>query len=640
MSHLHTSLLVAALAAFVPVLTSEARAGSASELDEVMAAFTARTGARLVFARAEVPADAGFDVMLELGAARRLAAARLALGEAAKYPQGYLGAMGLRTIGIYAGLAARKGDGFRPWSERLGGYRYFGQWDGEQTIVAAYYSDEQLPLTLHHEVFHHVDATVDGARAPGHSSADDRRFTAAIAGDQRYPAAAISAQDLAALRQRSGGVVLEDVVSAYTAKSAGEDQAETARHLMAHLPDALVQVATRPELAGSQRLLHVLDQYAHATADGPDVAWLVDVALARASARGHSQRSFEDRVAANAAALRARLAPRDDDRVFAVWGSEDAQGVNHTLRGDIARFGGVARSLRRAAGDAGARVVLARGLTEDLRLLARYRRYIASRWSISPGTEQVFTTARDELVAAIKDGDPAAAQRLGQADWAALAELGEDPERDNPYLHKVEEEISDPALRLAIRRVQPAAVRLGGGSGVNLTRAGTILTAAHVVDAQGKRFVVEFPDGTAVQAVVVAIDHRLDLAVLAVEEGGGALPWAPLATSAPARGSTVVAIGQPGTRTPGGEPTGYQPWHVSVGQIRGTRGEPLGEQSLGGTKHDAWTYWGHSGSPLFDEHGRIVALHNSWDSSTAMRHAVRYEAIVHFLAAHDVAPGG
>ena len=64
--------------------------------------------------------------------------------------------------------------------------------------------------------------------------------------------------------------------------------------------------------------------------------------------------------------------------------------------------------------------------------------------------------------------------------------------------------------------------------------------------------------------------------------------------------------------------------------------KPLDDQGLGGTKHDAWTYWGHSGSPLFDDHGRIVALHNSWDSSTAMRHAVRHEAIVHFLAEHDV----
>ena len=184
MSHLSTALLVAALAAPGPLSPSEARAASPGELDALVAAFTARTGARLVFTRDEVPADAGFDVMLELAGARRIAAARLALDEAAKYPRGYLGAMGLETIGLYEGLASRKGDGYRPWVKRLGGYRYFGQWNGEDTIVAAYYSDEQLPLTLHHEVFHHVDATVQGTRDSSHSAADDVRFAAAIAGDE------------------------------------------------------------------------------------------------------------------------------------------------------------------------------------------------------------------------------------------------------------------------------------------------------------------------------------------------------------------------------------------------------------------------------------------------------------------------
>ena len=65
--------------------------------------------------------------------------------------------------------------------------------------------------------------------------------------------------------------------------------------------------------------------------------------------------------------------------------------------------------------------------------------------------------------------------------------------------------------------------------------------------------------------------------------------------------------------------------------VSGGRITSLGPQSLGRTKHDAWTYWGHSGSPLFDPSGGIVALHNSWDSKTAMRHAVPHEAIEAFL---------
>jgi hypothetical protein len=101
----------------------------------------------------------------------------------------------------------------------------------------------------------------------------------------------------------------------------------------------------------------------------------------------------------------------------------------------------------------------------------------------------------------------------------------------------------------------------------------------------------------------------------------------------------VIVIGQPGSFMPSGQPTHYQPFHVSIGKIRGfLDGDRLGVQALGRTKHDAWTYWGHSGSPLFDSEGRIVALHNSWDSDTAMRHAVTWEAIVYFLRAHDALP--
>jgi len=33
----------------------------------------------------------------------------------------------------------------------------------------------------------------------------------------------------------------------------------------------------------------------------------------------------------------------------------------------------------------------------------------------------------------------------------------------------------------------------------------------------------------------------------------------------------------------------------------------------------------------------VVALHNSWDSTTAMRHAVTWEAIVRFLDGAGVA---
>jgi S1-C subfamily serine protease len=201
---------------------------------------------------------------------------------------------------------------------------------------------------------------------------------------------------------------------------------------------------------------------------------------------------------------------------------------------------------------------------------------------------------------------------------------------DNPYIDKVDEAVEDPHVRMAIRRVQPACVRIAGSSGVNLTPDGRILTAGHVArDFQGP-LVVTFPDGRAFAADWTAVDFRWDLALCRVS-GGQDLPFAALAEEPPLPGIVVVCIGQPGTMSPEGDATGHEPFSVSMGEIRDIDDDPLGHQLLGRTQHDAWTYWGHSGAPLFNDEGRIVAMHNSWDPRNSMRHAVSYQAIREFL---------
>lgn len=501
----HTEVPVTPILAALAVLLSPLPSHPApppSGPDDPLAAFEAWTGARLVFTRAQTPDEVLYATTPELSDARKRRAAELLYAHALHYPRETFARIGLRTVAVFAGCGDPEGDGFRPWVEALEGYRYFGRWHERGAIAACYYDDVQLPLTFHHEVFHHVDATVAGRTRYRYFTDDDDAFAEAVAGRARRPGLTLDRATLDALAEVTTGEILEEAVGQYAQKSAGEDQAETARWLQTHLADGLVQAALRPELAGSQRILHLLSEYEKAWPT-MTVSWFVTVAL---RSEGQAQRKAPE--------------PRD--------------------------------TTPRARGD-------------------------------------------------------------------------------NTYLAKVDAEISDPGLRRAIRRVQPATVRLGGGSGVNLAPGGLILTAGHVADRVGERFTVSFPDGRDFTGVTLVTDPHLDLALVELE-GAADLPFARLSERAPEVGDPVVVIGQPGRRTPQGEPTHYEPWHVSVGRIRGFLPDLLGAQSLGRTKHSAWTYWGHSGSPLFGADGRIVALHNSWDSRTAMRHAVPWEAIRQFLA--------
>ncbi|HEY7314968.1 MAG TPA: hypothetical protein VH643_36820 [Gemmataceae bacterium] len=252
---------------------------------QLQKAFHDYSGARLVFTVRDLPEGSYHDAMPALDEKARLRAARIALREVRKLPPRYLEKMGLKAVGLFAACVSNQGDGFRPYDEELKGYRFFGIYNGKNAVAAAYYSDAQLPTTLHHEIFHHVDATLRGETKYTIRFVRDERFQAAISGEERYGPLRIAEADLAALKKLSAGRVLEGAVGKYAEKSVGEDKAETARYLMTALPDALVQMATRWELAGSQRMLHVLHRYRLAAADGPGVEWFVSVALGRTNHR-------------------------------------------------------------------------------------------------------------------------------------------------------------------------------------------------------------------------------------------------------------------------------------------------------------------------------------------------------------------
>jgi hypothetical protein len=250
-------------------------------LAQLEKAFSDYSGARLVFMAKELPDGTYHDRMPSLPKERRMRAARIALHELHKLPPRYLERMGLKKVGIFAACISNQGDGFRSYDEHLKGYRYFGIYNGKDALAAAYYSDTQLPATLHHEIFHHVDATLRGETKYTTNFVRDERLQAALSGAERYQALRVAAADLTALRKLSKGQILERTVNSYAEKNVGEDKAETARYLMTTLPDALVQVSTRSELPGSQRMLHVLHKYGQAIPDGPGLNWFVSIALGR-----------------------------------------------------------------------------------------------------------------------------------------------------------------------------------------------------------------------------------------------------------------------------------------------------------------------------------------------------------------------
>lgn len=193
----------------------------------------------------------------------------------------------------------------------------------------------------------------------------------------------------------------------------------------------------------------------------------------------------------------------------------------------------------------------------------------------------------------------------------------------NRYLEALE--VLPRPVRDALRPVQPAVVRVVsgkfGGTGVNLAARGLVLTADHVITELPVS--VEFPDGSRFVGTIERRDHLRDLALVRLA-GAVALPRAELAPEPPEVGESIVIIGHPGSRT-------RAPFQVTTGTLRGFRLVRDGPQAIGATAHDALTDWGHSGSPLFDTSGHIVALHNSWNSATDMRHAVSWEAMRAFL---------
>jgi serine protease Do len=141
--------------------------------------------------------------------------------------------------------------------------------------------------------------------------------------------------------------------------------------------------------------------------------------------------------------------------------------------------------------------------------------------------------------------------------------------------------------------------RWGIGSGIVLG-AGRVLTNAHNV--RGSQATVTFADGRTAEGNVTGHDVDGDLAVIEADTGQvPALPWA---TAAPAIGTPVFALANPGGR-------GLRVTFGTVSSIdRSFRG-PRGMRITGSLEHTAPLLPGSSGGPVLDAQGQLLGINTN-----------------------------
>ena len=141
--------------------------------------------------------------------------------------------------------------------------------------------------------------------------------------------------------------------------------------------------------------------------------------------------------------------------------------------------------------------------------------------------------------------------------------------------------------------------RWGIGSGVVLG-AGQVLTNAHNV--RGTQARVTFADGRTAEGNVAGHDIDGDLAVIEADTGQApALPWA---TTAPAIGTPVFALANPGGR-------GLRVTFGSVSGIDRTFRGPRGLRITGSLEHTAPLLPGSSGGPVLDAAGQLLGINTN-----------------------------
>ena len=193
------------------------------------------------------------------------------------------------------------------------------------------------------------------------------------------------------------------------------------------------------------------------------------------------------------------------------------------------------------------------------------------------------------------------------------------------------------------------------GTAVCISENGYILTCAHASppfeDEPNKESLYIFPNGEIVKTLTLKKDEQLDLALLKIIEiydnekfikikKDKKFIFSKIKLDSKGNekiGENIFCIGNPCFEMYNNngklEKNKYKPFWISFGKIKGyMKGGIYCENDLGPLIHNCWTYWGHSGAPIFNIKGEIVGMHNSWNEKNANRHGNSLLGIIQFIS--------
>jgi S1-C subfamily serine protease len=246
----------------------------------------------------------------------------------------------------------------------------------------------------------------------------------------------------------------------------------------------------------------------------------------------------------------------------------------------------------------------------------------------TPQVTTVKQAAATTPVADTTSGDTTAAEALYESTSPGVVEIKSTISGSS----SVEAEASPFGESEGFGQEPESSESMATGSGFIVDEEGTVVTAAHVVDARGAAVKVILQDGTVRSAEVLGVDDATDLAVIRFDPEGIELHPLELGDSSELKvGASVAAIGAPFEYA----------WSFSTGIVSGldrTIQAPNGFTVSHAIQTDAAVNPGNSGGPLLDAEGDVIgvvdqiATDGSADQSSGVGFAVPSSLVTAELA--------